>query len=69
MAKTHIKILSQRFDDAAMCLRIDSQTILQEVYQAPDSPELLCQTLSGSVSWQKRSAYPSFIHLEMIYSR
>jgi CO/xanthine dehydrogenase FAD-binding subunit len=65
MAKTHIKILSQCLDDADMCLRVDAQTTLQEVYQSADCPELLHQTLSGSISWQKRNGTTA---AEAIYS-
>lgn len=55
MNENLIKILSQRYDDAESCLRLDVRTTLQDVYEAPDSPDLLCQTISGSISWQKRS--------------
>lgn len=55
MNEKHIKILQQPFDDADFCLRLDAQTTLQDVYDAPNSPELFRQTLSGPISWQKRN--------------
>ncbi len=55
MNENHISLSPQRFDDTDACLRIDAQSTLQEVYEAADSPELLRQTLSGAISWQKRN--------------
>lgn len=53
--ETHISLSPHRFDDADACLRIDGRSTLQEVYEAGDSPELLRQTLSDAISWQKRN--------------
>ncbi len=55
MNENHISLSPQRFDDTNAGLRIDAQSTLQEVYEAADSPELLRQTLSGTISWQKRN--------------
>jgi CO/xanthine dehydrogenase FAD-binding subunit len=55
MNENHISLSPQRFDDTDACLRIDGRSTLQEVYEAADSPELLRQTLSGAISWQKRN--------------
>lgn len=55
MNKNLITLLPQRYDDAEECLRLDMQTTLQDVYEASGSPDLLRQTLGGSISWQKRS--------------
>lgn len=41
------------------------QTTLQDVYEATDSPDLLRQTLSGSISWQKRNGTTA---AEAVYS-
>ena len=55
MNENHINLLPQRYDDAESCLRLDGQATLQDMYEAPDSPDLLRQTVSGSISWQKRN--------------
>jgi CO/xanthine dehydrogenase FAD-binding subunit len=55
MNKNHISLSPHLFDDTDTCLRIEAQTTLQKVYESADSPELLRQTLRGSISWQKRN--------------
>lgn len=55
MNENHISLSLHRFDDTDACLRIEAQTTLQEIFEAADSPELLRQTLSGAISWQKRN--------------
>ncbi|MFN2122130.1 MAG: hypothetical protein ACK2UP_01385 [Candidatus Promineifilaceae bacterium] len=55
MNEPQINLLPHCFDDTETCLRLDAQAALQDLYEAPDCPELLRRTLSGPISWQKRT--------------
>lgn len=50
-----VKVQNRRIDGSEKSLSLGAKASLQEVYEHPEIPELLHRSLSGWISWQKRS--------------